>query len=212
MRNFVLLALQCTLFSGCLLYDCGYTPNDDTVRYRTDSSNKVPITYSLVFSTCFPSEAMGTPTSHSVMSKIDETLKACDLFSEVSYAKRSSSGYHIEFMYRDDGYDKSKNTKLAYLYVYTLFMIPIPEDYCSDLSAVVYLEGKPIWTSSHTEKCRYVVCWYALPAGMVMNYWSVWRAIEYNLVKSVVNDFTREHVRRFMRNMKVDVDDPNVDL
>ncbi|MBR4652231.1 MAG: hypothetical protein IKO72_02630 [Kiritimatiellae bacterium] len=195
--------------SGCFLYDCGYTRNDDTAIYKTDSSNKMPISYSLKFDTCFPAnDAPGTPTVKSIKAKIDEALKETGLFSEVSYGNRDDKGYHIEFTYNDSGFSYDEAYAKAFVYVYTLFMIPIPENYSADMSAIVYLEGKPIWSVAHTEKCRYIVCWYALPAGLVFNYWSVWRSIEYNIVRSTINDFTREHIRRYLDPNFIELTNP----
>ena len=192
--------------SGCFLYDCGYTRNDDTDIYKTDASNKMPISYSLKFDTCFPAnDAPGTPTVKSIRTKIDEALKETGLFSEVSYGDKNEKGYHIEFRYNDSGFSHEEAFARAFVYVYSLFMIPIPENYSADLSAVLYLEGKPIWSVAHTEKCRYIVCWYALPAGLFFNYWSVWRSIEYNIVRSTVNDLTREHIRRYLDPLSVEL-------
>jgi len=206
MKKLVLASLILPLLSGCFLYDCGYTRNDDTAIYKTDASNKMPITYSLKFNTCFPAnDAPGTPTVKSIKTKIDETLKETGLFSEVSYGDKSENGYHIEFRYNDSGFTYEESMGRAFASVFTLFMIPIPANISSDLSAILYLEGKPIWSVAHTEKCRYIVCWYALPIGLVLNYWSVWRSIEYNIVRSTVNDLTQEHIRRYLDPSSVEL-------
>ena len=41
MKKFVLTLLFQPFLSGCFLYDCGYTRNDDTVVYKTDASLRV---------------------------------------------------------------------------------------------------------------------------------------------------------------------------
>ena len=206
MKRLILLALFVPSISGCFLYDCGYTRNDDTVTYKTGSANKMPISYFLKFNTSLPSDSPGSPTARSIRTKIEETLKGTGLFSEVYAGDKDDNGYHIEFTYNDSGYDHDESLARGILCAYTLFTIPVPEQISSDLSAVLYLEGKPIWSIAHTEKCRYIVCWYALPAGLIMNYWSVWSSIEYNLVRSVVNDFTEEHTRRFLSDSVVEKD------
>lgn len=209
MKKLFVMAIILPLLSGCLLYDCGYTRNDDTAIYKTDSLNKMPISYSLRFDTCFPSnDAPGSPTLKSIKAKIEETLKGTGLFSEVSYGDKDEKGYHIEFTYNDSGFSHDEAFARAVLYVYTFFMIPIPENYSADISAIVYLEGKPVWSVAHTEKCRVIVCWYALPAGLILNYWSVWRSIEYNLVRSTINDFTKEHIRRYLDPNSVELTNP----
>ena len=206
MKKFVLTLLFQPFLSGCFLYDCGYTRNDDTDIYKTDAANKMPISYSLKFNTCFPAnDAPGTPTVKSIRTKIDEALKETGLFSDVSYGDKNEKGYHIEFRYNDSGFSHEEAFARAFVYVYTLFMIPIPENYSVDLSAVLFLEGKPIWSVAHTEKCRCIVCWYALPAGLFFNYWSVWRSIEYNIVRSTVNDLTKEHIRRYLDPSSVEL-------
>lgn len=198
MKKFILTSLLLPFLSGCFLYDCGYTRNDDTNIYKTDASNKMPISYSLRFGTSLPPDALGIPTEKSIRTKIEKTLKETGLFSEVYYGDKRDNGYHIDFTYNDSGYKKEEVSARAVIYLYTLFLIPIPEEYSHDLSAVLYLEGKPIWTTAHTEKCRIIVWIGALPAGFVLNYWSVWRSIEYNIVRSAVNDLTKEHIRRYL--------------
>lgn len=204
MKTLIFALSLLPFLSGCFLYDCGYTRNDDTTNYRIDSSNKMPISYSLKFATSLPSDSSGAPTGKSIRTKIQETLRETGLFSEVSYVDKSEKGYHIEFTYNDSGYDVDEGAMRAFFCVYTFFMFPVPINISSDLSAVLYLEGKPIWSVAHTEKCRYIVCWYALPAGLVFNYWSVWRAIEYNLVRSTINDLSQEHVRRYLGNASIE--------
>ena len=207
MKKLILALLFLPFLSGCFLYDCGYTRNDDTDIYKTDASNKMPISYSLKFDTCFPAnDAPGTPTVESIRTKIDEVLKETGLFSEVSYGDKNEKWYHIEFRYNDSGFSHEGAFAKASVYVLcALFMIPISESYSADLSAVLYLEGKPIWSVAHTEKCRCIVCWYALPVGLFLNYWSVWRSIEYNIVRSTVNDLTKEHIRRCLDPSSVEL-------
>lgn len=211
MKRIASLSLATMLLSGCFLYDCGYTRDDDTAIYKTDSSNKMPITYSLNFATSLPPGSPGSPTEKSIRTKIYETLNQTGLFSSVSYGDKSENGYHLEFTYNDCGYNEEEAMARAIIYVYTLFMIPIPEEISSDLSAVLYLEGKPIWSVAKTEKCRCIVCWYALPVGIVCNYWSVWRAIEYNIVRAVINDATKEHIKRYLDPSSVELTNPRIE-
>ena len=209
MKKLVLTFLLLSFLSGCFLYDCGYTRNDDTAIYKTDASNKMPISYSFEFDTSLPYDSSGSPTEKSVRTKIEETLKETGLFSEVYYGDKKEKGYHIDFTYKDSGFKKEEAVARAFLYAYTLFMIPIPEHVSCDLSAVLYIEGKPIWSTAHTEKCRCIVCWYALPAGLILNYWSVWRSIEYNIVRATINDLTKEHVRRYLDPSSVELINPS---
>ena len=209
MKKLFVSSVLLPFLSGCFLYDCGYTRNDDAAIYKTDQSNKMPISYSLKFNTCFPAnDAPGSPTLKSVKAKIEESLKETGLFSEVLYGDKDDKGYHIAFTYNDSGFSHDEAYARAFVYAYTFFMIPIPENYSADISAVVYLEGSPIWSVAHTEKCRIIVCWYALPAGLIFNYWSVWRSIEYNIVRSTINDFTKEHIRRYLDPDSVELTNP----
>ena len=209
MKNLTLSFLLLPFLSGCFLYDCGYTRNEDTGSYRIDPSNKMPLSYSLKFDTSLPSDSPGSPTDRSIRTKIEEVLKETGLFSEVHYGDRVKEGYHIDFTYNDSGYDKKEASARMFLYVCTLFLVPFPEQISSDLSAVLYLEGKPIWSTAHTEKCRYIVWIGALPAGLALNYWSVWRSIEYNLVRATVNDLAKEHVRRYLDSSSVELIKPS---
>lgn len=209
MKKSLLTLLLLPFLSGCFLYDCGYTRNDDSDIYKTEASNKMPISYSLKFDTSLPFDSLGSPTDKSIRTKIEEVLKDTGLFSEVCYGDKSEMGYHIDFIYNDSGYKEEEAFARALIYVYTLFLIPIPEQISSDLSAILYLEGNPIWSTAHTEKCRYIVWIGALPAGLVLNYWSVWRSIEYNLVRSTVNDLAREHTRRYLDPSSVELTNPS---
>ena len=198
MKKFILSSLFLPFLSGCFHYDCGYTRNDDTDIYKTDASNKMPISYSLKFDTSLPFDYPGSPTVKSIKTKIETTLKETELFSEVYYGDEGEKGYHIDFTYNDSGFNREEENARAFLCGYTLLLIPVPAQFSCDLSAVLYLEGKPIWSVAHTEKCRRVIWIGALPAGLVLNYWSVWRSIEYNIVRSTVNDLTKEHIRRYL--------------
>ena len=208
MKKLISLLIILPVLSGCFLYDCGYTRNDDTAVYKTSAANKMPISYSLKFDTSLPPDSMGSPTAKSIRTKIDEVLKESGLFSEVTYGDKSEKGYHIEFTYNDSGMSQEEMMGRAFLYVYTLCLFPIPENISCDLSAVVYLEGKPIWSVAHTEKCRCIVWIAGLPAGLILNYWSVWRSIEYNIIRSTVNDLTKEHIRRYLDSASVELTNP----
>ena len=198
MKKLFLILLLALFLSGCFLYDCGYTRNDDPAIYKLDAENKMPISYSLKFSTSLPSDSIGSPTDKSIRTKIEESLKESGLFSEVLYGDKTEKGYHIEFTYNDSGMTQEEMMARAFLYVYTLFLIPIPENVSCDLTAVLYLEGRPIWSAAHTEKCRCIVWIAGLPAGIILNYWSVWRSIEYNIIRSTVNDLSQEHIKRYL--------------
>ena len=205
MKKFIQTLLLLPFLSGCFLYDCGYTRNDDTDIYKTDAANKMPISYSLKFGTSLPFDAPGSPTDKSIRTKIEEVLKDTGLFSEVYYGDKGEKGYHIDFTYNDSGYKQEEEAARAVFCGYTLLLIPVPEQFSCDLSAVLYLEGKPIWSTAHTEKCRCVIWIGALPAGFVLNYWSVWRSIEYNIVRATVNDLTKEHIRRYLDPSSVEL-------
>lgn len=198
MKKLFLNLLLASFLSGCFLYDCGYTRNDDTAIYKLDAENKMPISYSLKFSTSLPPDSIGSPTDKSIRTKIEESLKESGLFSEVLYGDKTEKGYHIEFTYNDSGMTQEEMMARAFLYVYTLFLIPIPENVSCDLTAVLYLEGRPIWSAAHTEKCRCIVWIAGLPAGIILNYWSVWRSIEYNIIRTTVNDLSQEHIKRYL--------------
>ena len=208
MRNFILVPLFASFLSGCFLYDCGYTRNDDTFIYKTDAANKMPISYSLKFATSLPSDSPGSPTYKSIRTKIEETLKETGLFSQVYCGDKGNEGYHIDFTFNDSGYNEEEAAARGFVSVYTLFLIPIPEHVSCDMSAVLYLEGNPIWSTAHTEKCRCIVWIGALPAGFVLNYWSVWRSIEYNIVRATVNDLAKEHIRRYLDPSSVKLTNP----
>lgn len=210
MKRLLAVLLLLPFLSGCLLYDCGYTRDGNVITYQTEAQSKLPISYSLRFDTCFPpDDEPGTPTSRAIRTKIEEALKATGLFSEVFYEDNNKGGYHIEFTYRDFGYDSEVADARMALYFCTLFMLPLHEDYSADLSAVLYLKGEPVWSIAHAEKCRYVYCWYALPAGLFLNYWSVWSVVENGIVRATVNDFAKEHIKRYLDPASVRLTNPD---
>jgi len=210
MKRLLAVLLLLPFLSGCLLWDCGYTRNDDTAIYQTGESNKIPLTYSLNFDhcSCLDSHA-GAPTIKSIRTKVEETLKETGLFSDVLYDNKGKVGYHVEFTYKDAGNSYDQAVFWGIVCAYTLCSIPIPENYSADLSAVVYLEGKPVWSVAHTEKCRLIHCWYALPFGLFLNYWSVWSAVENGIVCATVNDFAKEHIKRYLDPASVRLTNPD---
>ena len=209
MKKLLTVLLLAPFLSGCLLLDCGYTRNDDTAIYQTGESNKIPLTYSLKFDQCSPLDRFfGAPTITSIRTKIEKALKETGLFSEVLYDDKGKEGYHIEFTYKDSGCSDEKYFGIILISTYTLYMFPIPINFSADLSAIVYLEGKPIWSVAHTEKCRYILCWYALPVGLFLNYWSVWSAVEKGIVRATVNDFAKEHIKRYLDPASVRLTNP----
>ena len=198
-----LITVFTVVFQGCVEWDAGYTNNDDVVKYMVSNDIKVPITYSLS-NIKNRNDEPGMSDVKGLRDRIETALIATGLFSEVSYGEKGGAdSYHAEFHIRQDGMTIDQSVGLGLALGYTFVLIPMGEVFTLDSYAVLYLQGKPIYSTAKTEEYRRLWWLPVLPAGIVLNPWVVWSQIENGNVNALVNDISDYHKKRFLENIDV---------
>lgn len=205
-KTFGLLLLSLTLLgglSGCIIWDAGYTENKPVSRYEVPSADKFPITYSVSMS-AERDDVFALPEVKGLRKKIENALMATGMFSEVLYgAKGGQDSYHIEFSFRQSGLREDQSMLVGFLAGYTLFLVPTGEVLTFDGSAVLSLQGKPIYSTAKAEEIR-CLNWLPLaPIGLFMNSWTVWNALETGSVNALCETIAHEHKRRYLKDSDV---------
>jgi len=181
-----------------MLWDAGYTDNVAVTPAGVSAYEKVPITYSLNVTTSV-GEAGDMAKSFDVRERIEEALRTADLFSEVTYGnKDGEDSYHVHFDVRFSPTTQDKMFGHILLSEFTLLLIPNGDVEGLDVTATLYLKGKPIYATAKPEELRYLIWLPLAPVGLVMNSWTVGGAIVKGSVNSCVNDIVREHRKRFL--------------
>lgn len=190
------------LFSGCICWDAGYTENKSVSKYEISSNDKFPITYSVDISVERGDDFVSLDIK-SLREKIESALWATGMFSEVQYGdKGGMSSYHIEFSFRQSGMSEDDSLGLACLAGYTLFLIPVCDICTLDGSAVLSIQGNPIYSTAKAEEVRCLIWLPMAPIGLFMNAWSVWNYAEKGIVNALCESIAQEHKRRFVKDIK----------
>ncbi len=190
------------LFSGCIMWDAGYTDNTPVIETRISVEDKVPISYDVILD-LDRNDIIAAPEMQELRDKIEEGLKATGLFSEVLYGKGTiDDSYHVSFLFRQAGMTVEDSMAVGLLAGYTFFLVPTGEVCTFDGSAVLSLKRKPIYSTAKAEELR-CLSWLPLaPAGLFMNSWSVWHYAELGTVNALVNDIAAYHRKRFLNESK----------
>ena len=180
---FSLLLLFC---SGCLEIPMGYTPDLDlTVCSPTRK-------YAITFSVDYISDGdqiIGLASNEKYIEWINAYLQSCGAFSSVGYKSfANKSNYHIHFLVHYSCMPSNEAAAIGFLMGYTFFTIPMWVNMYLDMSAVVYLNGKPIHSPSTTENLRCYVWLPFLPVGLVWNQWWAWTTQEKKCLRYLIND------------------------
>ena len=198
----IVLALFCY---GCVEWDAGYTENRNIDRYLTAVDNQIPLTYSIQYVRSRFDEP-GMPDDKCLREKLESALIGTGLFSEVSYGdKGGEDSYHIEFHFRQDGMTIDQSVGLGLALGCTLVLVPMCEVFTLDGSAILFLQGKPIYSTAKAEEFRRLWWLPVLPAGIILNPWSVWNCIEHGNVNALVNDISVFHNERFLKDVDVEI-------
>lgn len=81
---------------------------------------------------------------------------------------------------------------------YTFLLVPTVEVITFDVSAVLSLNGKPIYSTAKAEEIRCLVWLPLAPTGLFMNSWTAWHYAELGTVNALVNDIATYHKRHFL--------------
>ena len=205
-KAFGLLLMSLALLGGlpgCVIWDAGYTENKPVSRYVVPSADKFPITYS-VSMIAERDDVFALPEIKGLRKKIEDALMATGMFSEVSYGSKSGQdSYHVEFSFRQAGMPVEQSMAVGLLAGYTLFLLPTGEVLTFDGSAVLSLQGKPLYSTAKAEEIR-CLNWLPLaPFGLFMNSWTVWNALETGTVNALCVAIAQEHKRRYLKDSDV---------
>ena len=184
--------------SGCVIWDAGYTENKPVSRYVVPPADKFPITYSVSMS-AERDDVLALPEV-----KIEDALLATGMFSEVSYgAKGGQDSYHIDFSFRQSGVCEAQSIEVGFLAGYTLLLVPMGEVLTFDGSAVLSLQGKPLYSTAKAEEIRCLIWLPLAPIGLFMNSWTVWNALETGSVNALCEAISHEHKRRYLKDSDI---------
>jgi len=201
----LLVAALPLLLAGCAMWDVGYTENKPVTRYSVTDSDKVPITFSVNMQAT-RSDVFALPTAQGLREKLETELRQTGLFSDVRYgAKGGSDSYHIEFSFQQAGMTPEQSLAVGMLAGYTLLLVPTGEVLTFDGSAVLSLQGRPIYSTAKAEKLCCLIWLPMAPAGLFMNSWCIWHCVERGTVRALVEDVASEHIRHFLKDSNVKV-------
>lgn len=201
--KFVFVGLLSTFLSGCAVLDAGYTENKPVRRYSVPSVDKVPITYSVSIKS-ERDDVIALPDIESLRKNVECALKETGMFSEIRYgAKGGMDSYHIEFLFHQGGTSVEDSMAAGLVAGYTLLLFPVWEIITFDGSAVLSLQGKPIYSTAKAEEMRCVVWLPLAPIGVFMNSWSVWHYLEKGSVNALCDAIAQEHKKRFLRDSSI---------
>jgi hypothetical protein len=204
MLSKILFVVLVLLFvSGCAIWDAGYTENKPVRRYRVSSIDKVPITYSVSMKS-ERGDVIALPDIESLRKNVERALKDTGMFSEIHYGtKGGADSYHIEFSFHQGGISIEDSMAVGLLAGYTFLLVPVGEVFTFDGSAVLSLQGKPIYSTAKAEEMRCVIWLPLAPIGVFMNSWSVWYYLEKGSVNALCEAIAQEHKRRFLKDSNV---------
>ena len=201
--KFLFVVLTLLTVSGCVNWDAGYTENKTVRRYSVSSVDKVPITYSVSMKS-ERDDVTALPDIQSLRKNIERALKETGMFSEIHYGVNGGSdSYHIEFSFHQGGSSIEDLMAAGIVAGYTLLLVPVWEIITFDGSAVLSLQGKPIYSTAKAEEMRCVVWLPLAPVGIFMNSWSVWHYLEKGAVNALCDAIAQEHKKRFLKDSNV---------
>lgn len=189
--------------SGCMMFDAGYTDNDDVRKFSIPSEEKIAITYSVSVD-LERGDIFAAPTVAEVSGLVSDALNKSGVFSRVcGVSQKNDRGYHVELSLKQSGMSIEQSMGVGMLAGYTLLLVPTAEVITFDVTATLYLKGKPIYATAKAEEMRCIIWLPMAPIGMFMNSWTVVDAIEKGSVNSAINDIVQEHNRRYLSNVNV---------
>lgn len=182
-----LLIVLCTL-SGCLEIPMGYTPGTDLIISKNIRK------YDLTFSVDYLSDgdvSIGRASQTQYIEHFKEYLQESGAFAKVSYKNFSEkSKYHVHFVTHYSCMPVNEAIATGYLMGMTFCAIPMWVNMYLDMSAILYLNGKPVYSSATSENLRCYVWIPFLPAGLIWNQWWAWTTQEKKCCRYLVNSIS----------------------
>ena len=194
MRNKLLLlaAVMPLLFSGCIVWDGGYTANGPVRTYAAPADQRVPLTFQLTLEMT-GSGHYGEPTVNDLQERISLALRQTGLFSEVKYGTpaEGDKGYYVQFAFKQAGMNQDDDSDVAAMSLALLFCVPTFSISTFDASATLIRQDKPIYSTVKAEELRTMYWLPLIPAGFFLNDWTGWDAVKQGAVNALVNDIAR---------------------
>lgn len=189
--------------SGCAIWDAGYTENKPVARWQVPETDRIPITYSITLKSD-RSDAFASPEHKELMHKIEKSLLETGLFTTVSYESgRGADSYHLAFDFHQAGMKVEDSMAVGLLAGYSLCLIPTGEVLTFDGSAVLSLQGTPIYSTAKAEDVQCLIWLPLAPAGIFLNAWTAWHMVELGTVNALVNDIANFHRQKFLSNADI---------
>lgn len=186
------------IFTGCIMFDAGYTDNNPVVETQISIDERVPVSYDVILE-LDRSDIIAEPEMQELKDKIEFALKTTGLFSEVYYGKGDDDdSYHVSFSFKQAGMSYDDSMMIGILAGYTFLLVPTMELRTFDGSAILSLKGNPIYATAKAEELRYLIWLPLAPAGIFMNSWAAWHFAEQGTVNALVNDIAAYHRRTFL--------------
>ena len=177
------------LLSGCLEMPLGHTPDVDF------SENHIGKKYSVTFSVDYLSDgdvSIGRASHEKYIAWLKEDLLKSGAFNSVSYKPfAQKSNYHIHFLIHYSCMPVNESAALGFLMGYTFFTIPMWLNMYLDCSAILYLNGVPIYSPTTTGGLRCYVWIPFLPVCLVWNQWWAWTTQEKKCYRYLINEIIK---------------------
>lgn len=199
MNKIILLLVSVSLvimFSGCLQIPLGYTPKSD---FPTNyDAKKYAVTFSIDY-IAERDDVFGLATQEKYIDWLKEDLQKSGAFSSVTYKSfTQKSNYHIHFIFHYSYMTVKESATMGFLMGYTFCAIPMWMNMYLDSSAILYLNGNPIYSPATAENLRCYVWVPFLPVGLVWNQWWAWTTQEKKCYRYLINeivDYQRSHLQ-----------------
>jgi len=178
----------------------GYTPSTSLNIIRPVSETaKYDVTFSLSHHN-ERTDLFGVADEADIIEMIRHRLIRSGAFASVRYTPLNSmSAYHIHFKMRVSGATPSDSFGVGLLAGYTLLCVPTWETFAIDLSALVYVDGKPVHSVATAEAERFFIWLPLAPVGLVWNSWLAWWSEESNTINFIINDITEQRCNAIVK-------------
>ena len=151
--------------------------------------------YSVTFSVDYLSDgdvSIGRASHEKYINWLKEALLESQAFSSVSYKPfAQKSNYHIHFLVHYSCMPVDESAALGFLMGCTFCAIPMWLNMYLDCSAILYLNGSPIYSPTTAEGLRCYVWIPFLPVCLVWNQWWAWTTQEKKCCHYLINEIIK---------------------
>ena len=184
------------IFTGCLQIPLNYTPEASLPEKNAEKQ------YSITFSVDYLSDgyvSIGRASQEHYIKWLNEYLQKCGSFSSVTYKPfDQKSNYHLHFIAHYSCMPVNEAALLGFVMGYTMCTIPMMINMHLDTTAILYLNGSPIYSPATAETLRCYVWIPFLPVGMIWNQYWAWTTQETKCCRYLINeivDYQQSHLQ-----------------